>query len=317
MSDPVSLSFAIAGIPSLFISCLNCFQYIRLGRRFGTDFGFSLAKLEAAQVRLTRWGEPIGLLENKVDIKGYKDADIIKAYQWLGQIETTFEDAKTVSEKYADSRKKMGKDNELELLEEEQMLESGSSVKKLITSMRSIAKERQKHLNFTRKVSWALYGKDNFDSLIGDLVSLINNLVELFPSNKPRLKQLCYQEVDSLEKESVPDLDRVLKNKDGTTDDAMLSESTGNYIQAHRSEFRNIKIEGHATGIYGDEYGFEAGVKPGNLMIDGMYIGGNGTGRAGHVFYGKQGAQGMRSYDRGAKATQSREEEAEEPSRKT
>ncbi|KAF1828161.1 hypothetical protein BDW02DRAFT_485418, partial [Decorospora gaudefroyi] len=195
------------GIPGIFKSCLDCFQYIRLGQRFGKDFGFCLAKLEAAQVRLTRWGEPIGLLEDKVNIKGsYKDADIIKAYEWLGQIEAAFEEARAVSAKYADSKKKKGKDMDLEPLDEEQILESGNSIKSLVVSLRSITKERQRHLSLPRKITWALYGKDSFDSLIEELVTLINNLVELFPSNKHQLEELCKQEVGCLKEESVLNL---------------------------------------------------------------------------------------------------------------
>jgi Prion-inhibition and propagation len=235
MADPVSLSFAIAGIPSIFTSCVDCFQYVRLGQRFGKDFGFCLAKLEAAQVRLTRWGEPIGLLENKVDIKGpYKDADVIKAYKWLGQIEAAFEEAKEVSAKYADKQTKKGKHGDLELLDEENTLKSGSSIMNLVVSMKTVSRERQKHLRLPRKMSWALYGKDSFDSLIEDLVALISDLVELFPSTKPRLEELCKQEVGGLEKESVLDLVKVLKSEDeksNKTDDEILSKAISDHIE--------------------------------------------------------------------------------------
>lgn len=153
MADPISLTFAIAGIPGIFKSYVDCFQYIRLGKRFRRDFGFCLAKLEAAQVRLTRWGEPVGLLEDKVDIKGpYKDTDIIKAYEWLNRIEAAFKEAKTLSDKYADSKKEKGKDMELEPLDEENTLESGSSLKSLVVSLRSITKERKRHISLPRKI---------------------------------------------------------------------------------------------------------------------------------------------------------------------
>lgn len=300
MADPVSLSFAIAGIPGIFTSCVDCFQYIRLGQRFGKDFGFCLAKLEAAQVRLTRWGEPIGLLENKVDIKGpYKDEDIIKAYNWLGQIEAAFEEAKEVSAKYADRQTMKGKLGDLELLDEHNKLKSGSSMKSLVLSMKTVSNERQKHLRLPRMMAWALYGKDSFDSLIEDLVTLINNLVELFPSNKPRLEELCKEEIDGLEKESVLDLIEVLKNEDeksNETNDEILRKAIDDHIETHRLEFGDVKVNGNGITRLGDEHGYQAGIKPGDLKVKTLDIKGSGYTHAGHVFYGNQGTQGMYSH---------------------
>lgn len=290
----MSVSFAIAGIPGIFTSCVDCFRYIRLGHRFGKDFGFCLAKLEAAQVRLTRWGEPIGLLENKVDIKGpHKDEDIIKAYNWLGQIEAAFDEAKEISAKYADRQTMKGKHGDLELLDEGNTLKSGSSMESLVLSMKAISSERQKHLRLPRMMTWALYGKDGFDSLIEDLVTLINNLVELFPSNKPRLEELCKEEINSLEKESVMDLIGVLKNEDeksNKTNDEILSKAINDHIETHRLEFGDVKVDGNGITRLGDEHGYQAGIKPGDLQVKRLDIKGSGYTHAGHVFYGNQGA---------------------------
>jgi hypothetical protein len=300
MADPVSLSFAIAGIPGIFKSCLSCFQYVRLGKRFGKDFGFCLAKLEAAEVRLTRWGEPIGLLEDKVEIQGsYEEEDIIKAYKWLGQIEAAFEEAKEISENYAVKQRKKGKHEDLEPLDEEDALRSHDSIKTLVATMRRVATDRQTHLALPRKITWALYGKNSFDSLIEDIVTLINDLIELFPSTKPRLQELCQQEVNRLDQESILSLAEVLNNGDGNpdqTDDSLLSKAIVDHIENHRLEFNNIKIDGDGIHRFGDEHGFQSGVKPGNIKVDGMDIKGNGFTHTGHVFYGENGAKGMRFY---------------------
>jgi hypothetical protein len=317
MTEPVSFALAIASLPSIFVSCVDCFQYTRLGQRFGKDFGFCLAKLEASQVRLTRWGEPIGLLQNKVDIKGpYEEADIIKAYEWLGQIEAAFEEAKETSAKYAERQQKKGRHEDLEVGDEDKMLEPKSSTKSLVLSMKIVARNRQKHLSLPRKITWALYGKDSFDSLIEDLVGLINNLVELFPSTKPRLQKLCEQEVSNLDKDSLLDLAEVLKNDDknlNNTDDKILSKVIGDHIEAHRHEFRNVKVDGTGIIRFGDEHGFQAGVKPGSIKVDGMDIKGSGYSHTGHVFYGSQGAQGMHSYgkDKQQSSSQSENEDKE------
>lgn len=207
----MTIATAIASIPGTFVACVDCFQYVRLGKRFGKDFGVCLAKLEAAHMQLTRWGEPLGLLENKFDPKGaYNDTDIIHAKEWLGLILSAFQDAGDISTKYAERQKKKGKHQDLDLLNAETELESTPSMKQLYLSMKGVTTARQKHLSFPRKVTWALYGKDDLTELIEDLVGLINNLVNLFPSNKPRLQELGKQEVANLGKGPVLDLAELL-----------------------------------------------------------------------------------------------------------
>jgi hypothetical protein len=310
MTEPVSFALALAGIPSIFVSCVDCLQYIRLGRRFQKDFGFCLAKIEAAQLRLTRWGEPFGLLESKFEIQGpYEEADVIKAYNWLTQLEAAFEEAKETSDKYSKKQKERGKQRDLEFLNEDDELAPDTSTKKLVVSMKEITNKRQKHLSLPRKITWALYGKDSFDSLTSDIVSVTNNLVELFPATNPRLQELCLEETNALDNESVLQLVQVLKSDDeesNNTDDPMLSRVIEEYIEAHRLEFRNITVDGSGTNQFGDEYGYQAGVKPGSIKVDGMSIKGTGHTHAGHTFYGSQGAQGMRSYARDSQNSTSR-----------
>ncbi|KAI6777807.1 uncharacterized protein J7T54_002843 [Emericellopsis cladophorae] len=285
MTDPISVVTATAGIPGIFKSCVDCFQYVRLGQRFGKDYGVCLAKLEAAHIRLTRWGEPLGLLQDEVEVQGpFTDEGIIRAYELLALIKVTFEEAQEAAAKYADGKRKKGKDKELELLDEEQ-IGPGKSIKLLVESLKSVAEERQRNLSLPRKITWALYGKDSFDSLIEDIVTLTSELVDLFPSNEQRMKELCEEEVSSLSDECILELDRVLQN-----DDEMLSKTICAYVKSHRLQCRNINIDGQAFTQLGDTHGFGSGVKPGNVIVDGMTIRGSGYTQAGHVFHGRQGA---------------------------
>lgn len=66
------------------------------------------------------------------------------------------------------------------------MLEARASVDDLVVSMRMVVKERQKHLGLPRKITWAFYSKDSFESLIDNLVTTTNDVVKIFPSSKPR-----------------------------------------------------------------------------------------------------------------------------------
>lgn len=290
MADPLTIATAIASIPGTFVACVDCFQYVRLGKRFGKDFGVCLAKLEAAHMQLTRWGEPLGLLENKFDPKGaYDDTDIIHAKEWLGLILSAFQDAGDISTKYAERQKKKGKHQDLDLLNAETELESTPSMKQLYLSMKGVTTARQKHLSFPRKVTWALYGKDDLTELIEDLVGLINNLVNLFPSNKPRLQELGKQEVANLGKGPVLDLVELLKNENEQldyTDDPILHEAIREHIDRHRLEFDDVKIDGKTGEIthLGDNYARGTKQAAGNLYIKSLDVKGEGNTHAGHNF---------------------------------
>ena len=66
--EPTSFALAIAAIPGIFKSTVNCFEYIKLGSEFGKDYIFSRAKIKAAEMQYTRWRVSIGLLEEPFDV---------------------------------------------------------------------------------------------------------------------------------------------------------------------------------------------------------------------------------------------------------
>ena len=76
--DPASFTLAVAGLPGIFKASVDCWQYVRLGRSFGQDFGFCLAKLEAAELQYTRWGSSLGFFTDPSDV----DALVKKTGAW-------------------------------------------------------------------------------------------------------------------------------------------------------------------------------------------------------------------------------------------
>ena len=59
--EPVGLGIGIAGLAGAFTACLDCFEYIQLGRQVGQDYGKCLLKLDTAKLRISRWGVAVGL----------------------------------------------------------------------------------------------------------------------------------------------------------------------------------------------------------------------------------------------------------------
>lgn len=59
--EPASLTVGVVGFASPFSTCMECFDYIQLGRAFGKDYGKCLLRLDAAKLRFSRWGEAMGI----------------------------------------------------------------------------------------------------------------------------------------------------------------------------------------------------------------------------------------------------------------
>ncbi|KAH8585809.1 prion-inhibition and propagation-domain-containing protein [Bisporella sp. PMI_857] len=52
------------GIASVFIACVDCFEYVQFGPHFGRDFETSKLALNCARLRLTRWGESVNIYDD-------------------------------------------------------------------------------------------------------------------------------------------------------------------------------------------------------------------------------------------------------------
>ena len=50
MAEPFGIIISALGVAGLFNSCVDCFEYIQLGRHFGTG---------RCETRLSRWGEAV------------------------------------------------------------------------------------------------------------------------------------------------------------------------------------------------------------------------------------------------------------------
>lgn len=50
--EPVGFSVGALGLVGAFAACVDCFEYIQLGRQFRQDYGKCLLKIDAAKVRM-------------------------------------------------------------------------------------------------------------------------------------------------------------------------------------------------------------------------------------------------------------------------
>lgn len=89
--EPTGLAVGIIALAGLFNNAVDCFEYVQLGRSFGTNFQTSLFKLDNARLRLSRWGQAVGLSGDIASVQSLQSAklsqeDIPKAEKLLGQI---------------------------------------------------------------------------------------------------------------------------------------------------------------------------------------------------------------------------------------
>lgn len=193
------LAVGILALAGLFNNAVDCFEYVQLGRSFGTNFQTSLLKLDNARLRLTRWGQAVGLSGNLEGAQSLQEAnvqkeDVDKAHRLLEQIRDLFTEAERISEKYKGSVKP--NDSTLAILSPQVDMDDVGQT--LHDKMRKLCIKRQKKTPLHDRVAWALYEEKYLNRLIEDIVSLVDGLQEVFPATKEKQLKLCEAEVSEI-----------------------------------------------------------------------------------------------------------------------
>ncbi|RSM06848.1 hypothetical protein CEP52_005525 [Fusarium oligoseptatum] len=250
--EPAGLAVGLISLATTFDSVLNCFEYVHLGKNFGTDFEDCLLKLDNARLRLSRWGEAVGLSEVEEDttsLKGTKisEADIPQAQKLLGGVLTQLKRVKTLEAEF-----KRGKaPNDASLAEVSMKTDVGSVALSLHEKMRKMAKRRQNNLSTRKKAKWALYDRRHFNDMIDSIANKTKELQELFPAAVPTERTLVDKETLELS-ESLVLLQNVIKEQDQALASALnailkpVAEKVNNTVHggnvgvmsAHRSDIR-------------------------------------------------------------------------------
>jgi hypothetical protein len=185
------LAISIVTLATTFDSVINCFEYIYLGKTFGVAFEDCALRLGNARLRLSRWGEAVGLNQVDQDTTSLKDTklseeNIPKAEERLGFILNEIEKVKKLSGKFDQSLVSSPETN------------LSSTALSLVQKMRQLAKSRQNRLSTPNKVKWAIYDRKHFDSMIEKIGHHAEALSDLFPPEKDLEKALCDNETLAL-----------------------------------------------------------------------------------------------------------------------
>lgn len=99
MAEPFGIAVGAVSVTHVFIACLDCFDYLQLGRHFGRDLQTSLLALECAKLRLTRWGEAVNVKDDpKLGRPDATASDIQIARKAFHQILVLFAETENLKE---------------------------------------------------------------------------------------------------------------------------------------------------------------------------------------------------------------------------
>ena len=227
--EPVSLSVSVVALLSLFDSALNCFKHVKVAKSFGSDYQTYVLRIQNLRLRLSRWGEAVGLGKKSAAVgqpttSALSESEVKQAEVVVGHIIRLFSDTEELAAKYA------GKQSDLVVMDED--ADGLRDVGKLCQKIRDICLRRQRESSVVTKAKWSLFSKDKFIELVGNIQSLIEDLVNLFPTEtRVSMEQnLCDQEARQLRGEkALPTLQTL-----ALTQDVRLAEAIAKLEQGVR-----------------------------------------------------------------------------------
>jgi hypothetical protein len=160
--EPVGLTVGVLDLAGLFNNAVDCFEYIQLGRNFGTNFQTSLLKLDNARLRLSRRGQSVGIggvLKDAQSLnRSFRSSqDTGRAERILGQILELFADAEGVSTKI----KGHAKPEDTNLVAYKPRNDLEPAMVSLYVKMREMSIKRQNRTGLRQKIKWALYEENH------------------------------------------------------------------------------------------------------------------------------------------------------------
>jgi hypothetical protein len=199
MAEAFGFIFAIAG---LYSSCVEAFDQIRAARSFGRDYEILSTRFDVRKARFLQWGDGVGLLD---DAEGGRHpalespslAPAVKRV--LHCIEMLLTDAESFRSKYG--LQEVPDDEATDNVASSDALISGRRrelFKASYTKFRAQVQKDQKETSLVRKTQWAIVGRNEFQALVSDLDSMIEDLYKLIPVQSAFRRLMVKEDIDAL-----------------------------------------------------------------------------------------------------------------------
>ncbi|KAF7536444.1 hypothetical protein G7054_g4537 [Neopestalotiopsis clavispora] len=184
MAEAFGIASGSVGIASIFSTCVDCFNYIQVGRRFAKDFQTELLTLRLLQLRLSRWGDAVQIYEDpKLGNPRSSDADIALAKDTIYQILVLMADSENLSRRY-----RLAADDGQNISESSAADQNATMIETLNNRMRTLAQRRQKNVSLIRLATWALHDKEQYSALSENISRLLDQLENLFRATESETK---------------------------------------------------------------------------------------------------------------------------------
>ena len=251
--EPAGFTVGVMGLAGLFSTCMQCFDYVQLGRAFGGDYGKCLLRLDAVKLRFSRWGEAVGIAIASQDRKPtvLSPQEFQLAQSLLQQIQDSFDDTEKISKRYRKHAEMESSTSGVLTVYNEQS-DLRPQEKKLHSQLRAIAFRRQQSTSIAQKTRWALYEKKRFDSLIGDITDFVDKLISLFPVARESQTSICQAELRTITDEE----DLVTLRAIARTDDEILQTGIEEELTRRGHVVTDWRAGDNADVWIGDENAF-------------------------------------------------------------
>jgi hypothetical protein len=232
-------------VAALFNNCVDCFEYIQLGRHFGRDYERCQLRLDIAKTRLGRWGEAVKIND---DPRFQSGAPIDKSVQLtqsiLEEIMLLFQSACKTSKRY----ELVADQKDLAVFQDQDMKPIGRA---LHSRLKDLAFRRQKRTSVVKKAAWALYDGKSLEKMVEQIADFIDELEKTFPV-EAICQKLAETEIEEVEDE--PSLAMLRDSAGGV--DAALSDAATQKIGAiaARNSAKDIRTEDRARAHLGSVF---------------------------------------------------------------
>lgn len=241
----------------LFNDAVQSFEYIQMGSNLRESFQTSLLKLDVVRLRLTRWGQSVGLANvddgdaKQLRMTNLAPEDQEQVQDLLAQILELFAEAG------AASKRLRRRNPNLTVLDPAMELDGVSAL--LHQKMDDLAKKRQGKSELEQDQATILYEEKNFARLIQDIGELVDGLVELFPGIQEEQRKLCEEEVSGL---NANEGALSLLKEVAAGQDKLLSDAVVKCIQSTTTYTNSVVFSGPNSGFQiGNNSGKISGVR--------------------------------------------------------
>ena len=207
----------VLGVAALWETCVQIFDVVESGRRYGMDYELLRVKLEVERIRLFNWGEAIGLSDivngsnigtagpsrvftaSRQDVRLWKEDGTVMTL--LGCIQHLFENSEQMQSKYGlqPATPRVGTQDTSAIANSSNQSVLGAVFRKSYESLKRNARERQRTTTMTRRTIWAIHDKKKFQAMVVELRGLNDSLESLFPGSRNKIVEVMRVDVNASE----------------------------------------------------------------------------------------------------------------------